>query len=114
MVASSAGPGLIVLHRAGIHVGQQACGAVLEGHVAVSPVGVHAGVDEDHRTFQPCRNIAFAGITARHQRVHGAQGGLRADGLIAMDVVAQVDEGHPRIVRRKSVALRSGEVGLPE
>jgi len=46
--------------------------------------------------------------------VHGPQGGLGADGLIAVDVVAEVDEGHTGIIGWQPLPFRPGEVGLAQ
>ena len=87
VVGPTSRPGLVVFPRRRIGVGTWSRGSVLEVHVPIPSIRVHARVHHHHGPVQQVR------VRCRH-RLHCRHGGLRAHRLVAVDVVAQVHPNH--------------------
>ena len=89
VVEAPARPRLDVLARVRARVRGRADALREAGHVAVAAVGVQARVEDDHDLAEPCLG---ARVAAR-ERVQRRHRGLRTHRLVAVDVVAQPDDG---------------------
>ncbi len=110
VVESPPGPGLGVLAGVGVRVGIGAAPLAVARHVALAAVRVEARIEDHDHVAQPRVGLG------RGERVERPHGRLGAHGLVAVDVVAQPDDGlgglaSPR--RRPERALPHGlDVGL--
>ena len=105
VVEAPARPGLVVLPGVERGVGRLTGHAVVPVHVAVVAVGVHAGVDEHHRTLQPLLQLLVGGVGQVVEHPHHR---LRRHRLVAVHVVAQPHDGRLR-ARRGRPALQARE-----
>ena len=87
VVGPTAWPRFVVFPSIGIRVGSRGGGHVLEMHVTIAAVWVHARIQNHNGLLQQ-------GRMGGGQRLHRRHGRLGTDGFVAVHVVAQVHPNH--------------------